>query len=100
MFFSGGCIEEDATALSETICLLFNLLTLVVFVRILLSWFNLDPSNPAIQALHAITEPILDPFRRTVPRVGMLDLSPIVALLVLRLLISPAFQILAIEAGI
>jgi YggT family protein len=95
--FGTGCVE-DATATSQVICLFFNLLTIAVFIRVLLSWFNLDPRNPMIQALNSITEPILDPIRRVMPRIGMFDLSPIVALILLRV-VSVALQQLVIDGG-
>ena len=63
-----------------------TLLTIAIIARALLSWFNMDPSSPLIQALNAITEPILDPIRRIMPRFGMLDLSPLVAIILLQIL--------------
>jgi YggT family protein len=95
--FGTGCVE-DATATSQVICLFFNLLTIAVFIRVLLSWFNLDPRSPLIQALNTVTEPILDPIRRVMPRIGMFDLSPIVALILLRV-VSVALQQLVIDGG-
>jgi YggT family protein len=38
--------------------------------------------------LNQITEPILAPLRRVIPRIGMLDISPMVALLLLQFLQS------------
>lgn len=96
--FGTGCVAE-ATAVSQVICLVFNLLVIAVFIRVLLSWFNLDPNSPMIQALNSITEPILDPIRRVLPRIGMFDLSPIVALILLRF-VSIALQQLAIDGGV
>ncbi|MEX2227323.1 MAG: YggT family protein [Dehalococcoidia bacterium] len=97
MFFGGGCVD-DATSTAQVICLFFNLLVVAVFIRVLLSWFNLDPSNPMVQALHAITEPILDPIRRILPRIGMFDISPIVTLILLRV-VSIALQQMVIDGG-
>ena len=97
MLFGGGCVA-DATTTAQVICLFFSLLTIAVFIRIILSWFNMDPSSPLIQALNSITEPILDPIRRIVPRIGMFDLSPIVALILLRV-VSVALQQLAVDGG-
>ena len=37
-----------------------------------------------MQVLDGITEPILDPIRRIMPRIGMLDLSPLVAIILLQ----------------
>jgi YggT family protein len=67
----------------DAIAILLQLLWLAILVRALLSWFSPDPSNPLVQALDAITEPILQPLRQIIPRIGMLDITPLIALLVL-----------------
>jgi len=61
-------------------------LTAAVFIRVLLSWFPIDPRNPLVTLLYDVTEPILEPLRRVIPRMGMFDLSPLVALLLIQLL--------------
>jgi YggT family protein len=61
-------------------------LTAAIFIRVLLSWFPIDPRNPLVQLLYDITEPILEPLRRVIPRLGMFDLSPLVALLLIQFL--------------
>lgn len=63
--------------------LLFTILIYAIVGRALLSWFNLGPGNPIIRLLYEITEPILGPMRRVIPMIGMLDISPIVAILLL-----------------
>ncbi len=65
---------------------LFQALTLCVFARVLLSWFPIRPDNPIVVLLMEITDPILRPLRRVVPSLGMLDLTPIVALVLLQLI--------------
>jgi YggT family protein len=52
----------------------------------LLSWF-VNPytnTNPVFTFLIEITEPILAPLRNIIPRLGMFDLSPIIAMLLLQ----------------
>ena len=69
--------------------LLFGLLglyTLLIFVRIIFSWGLMGYGNRWMRFLIRITEPLLAPLRRMVPMVGMFDVSPIVAFLVLWLL--------------
>jgi YggT family protein len=63
--------------------ILTQILILAIVGRALLSWFPLDQRNPLVRILHDITEPILEPLRRIIPRVGMLDLTPMVAIIVL-----------------
>jgi YggT family protein len=59
---------------------------LVLLVRVLLSWFpNLDWSNPVLSSVSAITDPYLNVFRGLIPPLGGLDLSALVAFIVLQL---------------
>jgi YggT family protein len=62
------------------------ILQIGIFIRVLLSWFPIDPSNPIIRVLYEVTDPVLAPFRRVIPRIGMFDLSPLAALLVISVL--------------
>ena len=66
--------------------ILFDILSLAIFLRVLLSWFNINPFNPLISLLDQITEPILSPLRRFIPSIGGLDITPIVALFLLQIL--------------
>ena len=97
--FGPTCLP-DGTVLSESICLLCWFLVMAIFIRSILSWFRMDPHSPLIQALSSITEPIIDPIRRIMPRIAMMDFSPLVAILLIQFLISPLMQGLFINAGI
>lgn len=66
--------------------LLLQILWLAIMVRVILSWFTVDQSNPIVRIVWEISEPILAPFRRVIPRIGMFDLSPLAALLVISFL--------------
>lgn len=71
--------------------LLLSLLTIymwVIIVRALISWVNPDPYNPIVQILVRITEPVLRPLRKLVPpgKLGGLDISPILAILLIQLI--------------
>ena len=68
------------------VALFLQLLAVAIFIRALLSWVSPDPRNPIVQALDAVTEPILQPLRQVVPRIGGLDLTPIVAIIVLQVI--------------
>lgn len=72
--------------LANFINILFTALNFAILIRVLISWIRVDPRNPLIQFLFAITEPILAPFRRIIPPAAGLDFSPIVAFFVLELL--------------
>jgi YggT family protein len=51
-----------------------------------LTWLPIDQSNRLVRLLNDVTEPVLAPFRRVIPRIGMFDLSPIAAMLVIQLI--------------
>lgn len=59
--------------------------TLLIFMRIVFSW-GASSVNRVMRFLILVTEPVMAPFRRIIPPLGMFDISPIVVLLLLRLL--------------
>ncbi|MDN5325574.1 MAG: YggT family protein [Moorella sp. (in: firmicutes)] len=64
----------------------FEVLNWLIIARILISWFPHDPNNPIMRFIYEITEPVLAPFRRIMPRTTLpIDFSPIIAVLVLQL---------------
>ncbi|HUQ33908.1 MAG TPA: YggT family protein [Pyrinomonadaceae bacterium] len=63
---------------------LLGLLSLLIFMRIVFSW-GASSVNRALRFLIRVTEPVLGPFRRIIPPLGMFDISPIVVLLLIRL---------------
>jgi YggT family protein len=81
----------------ETILgLLYRLIELyswALIIYILLSWFPNARESSFGQILARICEPYLEPFRRFVPPLGMIDISPIVAIFVLKLAASGLGQI-------
>ena len=66
--------------------LVVNVFTLLIIGRALLSWFDPGFQSPVGRLLHQVTEPIIAPIRQVVPSLGMFDISPIVALLLIRLI--------------
>jgi YggT family protein len=71
---------------------LLVLFQLILVARVLLSWFpNVDRSNPIIQLIFDITEPILRPIRDLLPQGMMLDLSPLIVILILNVLLQILF---------
>ncbi len=71
------------TEVIQGVGLLIQILAFAIFARAILSWFPIDRGGPVFQALDAITEPILDPLRRIIPPIGMIDISPMVAMFLL-----------------
>jgi len=73
------------TFLLNFIRLLCEALTLVIFIRVILSWFQTKPNMLSI-ILEKITEPILAPLRRIIPMAGTFDFTPLVAIILLQLI--------------
>ena len=72
----------------ELLALLAQLYSWVLLARALVSWItNLDPYHPAVQVLHNLTEPVLEPIRKLIPPLGgFMDISIIVAFFALMVL--------------
>uniref|UniRef100_A0A7C2I0G3 YggT family protein n=1 Tax=Ammonifex degensii TaxID=42838 RepID=A0A7C2I0G3_9THEO len=73
----------------------FQVYSWLIIIRVVLSWIRHNPYHPAIRFIYEVTEPYLRIFRRVVPPVGMIDLSPIVAFFVLELLQVLVHRLLA-----
>ena len=72
--------------LSTFIQLLCDLFTILIIIRAILSWFPISPTNPIVSVLNQVTEPILAPLRRIIPRLGMIDITPMVAIIILQVI--------------
>ncbi|CAG9607491.1 YggT family protein [Pseudoneobacillus rhizosphaerae] len=72
---------------------LINLYSWALIIYILLSWFPNARESSFGQILSRICEPYLEPFRRFVPPLGMIDISPIVAIFVLKLATAGLAQV-------
>ena len=72
---------------------------LLIFIRIVFSWGMLTYRNRVMRFLIDVTEPLLGPLRRIIPPLGMMDISPIFAFLILWLL-KMAVQGTLIRGGI
>jgi YggT family protein len=66
----------------------FTILKAAIMVRVISSWFPISPYSPWVRWSYQLSEPVLAPFRRVIPSLGGLDISPIVAYIVLGLLES------------
>lgn len=77
----------------ELLCTATLLFIVAIFGRIILSWFPLQPGGlgaKAFELMSKITDPVLDPVRKVMPRTGVLDLSPLVVTLVLQIVVRGA----------
>ncbi len=75
----------------QAMYLVLNIYLLALLIRILYSWVDKNPydrSHPAKALLFNMTDPILEPLRRIIPPLGMIDISPIFAFIALQVLID------------
>lgn len=82
MFVLGNFLAS----LAELMRMAFEIYSIILLVRVLITWVNPDPFNPIVQFLTKVTDPVLEPLRRVIPPLGPIDISPIVAFLILRAL--------------
>ncbi len=69
----------------EIVEIVFNIFVFAVFARAILSWFDPGNYNPASSLLQSLTEPLLGLCRKIIPGLGGIDLSPLVALVLLQI---------------
>ena len=70
--------------LKQTLNILLDLLTMLILLRVILSWFRHD-AHGLMNLLYQATEPILAPIRRAIPAFGVYDLSPLIALVLIKI---------------
>jgi len=71
-----------------------TIIIIAIILRALLSFAPLDPYHPIARLLHQFTEPFLRPIRNLMPSMGMMDFSPMIAILVLSVVNRVLQQIL------
>ncbi len=77
---------------AQILILFLYLLIAAVIIRSLLSWFPNAQNNSFGRLMVQITEPLLEPVRRFMPRNMMIDLSPMLVIVVLYIMISVVNQ--------
>ncbi len=89
-------IADTRDTIADYVAALFLVYLIVIFIRVLLTWIPRLPYNPYLRAvvsfIEEVTDPYLNLFRRFLPPVGgggfALDLSPILAIILLLILQS------------
>ncbi|KAB2335339.1 YggT family protein [Cytobacillus gottheilii] len=79
--------------LFEILANLIGIYSWALIIYILMSWFPNARESSIGQFLARICEPYLEPFRRFIPPIGMLDISPLVAIFVLRFAVTGIDQL-------
>ena len=77
----------DTAFLTDSLARFIDIYILIIIVRILLSWFQTaEWANQAMSFLSPITDPYLNIFRSFIPPIGGLDISPILAIIILQII--------------
>ncbi len=57
---------------------LLNYFKWLIIIRVLMTWVTPDPRNPIVQMIASLTDPVMEPFRKIIPPLGVIDISPII----------------------
>jgi YggT family protein len=90
MFVLGNLV----IALAKITALALTAMWWLLIIRAIISWVNPDPFNQIVQLLNQATEPVLAPIRRLLPMTMGIDLSVLVAILIIIFLQSFLIQTL------
>ena len=74
----------------EIIC---NVLSIIILLRVILSWY-ISPTNILFRFPRWLTDPILLPIRRIIPRVGRFDFTPLVAIILIQVVYYLVYYLL------
>ncbi|MDW7774193.1 MAG: YggT family protein [Desulfobulbaceae bacterium] len=87
-------------ALAKLIDIVLSVYIWIVIARAVISWVNADPYNPVVRFLVQVTDPLLSRFRRFLPPLGGIDISPmllILAIVFLQSFLVPTLQQIALS---
>ncbi|MBI4083591.1 MAG: YggT family protein [Candidatus Lambdaproteobacteria bacterium] len=87
------------TSLISLIHLAGSAFSLLLIVRVVLSWVSPLPTNELARWVYRLTDPVLAPVRAVLPSLGGLDFSPLVALIAIQVLERLLVQMLIALAG-
>jgi YggT family protein len=81
---AAGIAAFSATKLLATLLVTYFIL---IIANVLLSWVAGSARHPVVPLVYQLTEPVLRPFRRFIPPIAGIDLSPVFALIGIRFLL-------------
>lgn len=91
--FLGGLIQQLSVGLSSprgpwvvAVSWIFGLLRLALIVRVVSTWFQISPYSRWVRWTYGLTEWMLVPLRRVLPLFGPVDVSPLVAFILLSII--------------
>ncbi|MBI3991532.1 MAG: YggT family protein [Candidatus Omnitrophica bacterium] len=82
MWIIGLLISSIATLIQ----LIVNILVFILVVRVILSWFQVNPYHELVEVIYRVTDPLLFPFRKLPLRYKGLDFTPVLAFICLYVL--------------
>lgn len=71
-----------SSAIASILHIVLQAAIILFIVRAVMSWFQPDPRQPVVAFICQITDPILGAIRRFIPSMGMIDISPLIAILI------------------
>ncbi|MDH5454961.1 MAG: YggT family protein [Gammaproteobacteria bacterium] len=80
---TAGVLAIALTTVVDLVLLTLRLFVFAIIIRVILSWLAPGGYNPALAIIHALTDRVLLPFRRILPPLGGLDLSPLLAIILI-----------------
>jgi len=94
-----GIVPLVVASLFGLVALLLKFYFFAIILMIILSWVAPGTNSPAVLLLFQLTEPVMAPFRKVIPPLGGLDLSPLVVFIVINML-NEVLRQGALAAGI
>ena len=79
-------LAQFFSSLALLFSMIFKILYFLLVIRIVLSWFPVDPYSSVVMTLYSVTDPLLAAFRKIPLRVGAIDFTPMLAFLALTFL--------------
>ncbi len=77
-------LSNFITAIARVIDIILTVYMWIIIARALISWVNPDPYNKIVIFLYRVTEPVLRPIRRIIPRHSLpIDFAPLIVLLII-----------------
>ncbi len=72
-----------ASTLGDVVDIAFEVYIFILFARVICSWIRVNPYGKIFQFIFSLTEPLLSPIRRLMPKSMMLDFSPMILMILL-----------------
>lgn len=82
------------TYILQALSWIIQFLIIVIFIRAIISWLPIDRGSQIFVILDRLSEPVIAPLRRIVPRLGRIDITPLVAIILLQILDSVVKQMM------